>query len=419
MMFDPASVFQIQVKEDYTWVLTETGKVYTWGLGARGRLGLNDTDDRLYPNKVKFRYLKEEDSKTQKKKHRPRQFEWEYDRINEAKKRVNKMEDFEEMMTMHNFVSNSLKRTNGDNYMTQKIRRYSKDSDSDDSEGEIIVSELVMTTRPNSLLLSKDALNQNVILASITKVLVTQIACSNKHTLITTNTGAVYGWGSNDYHQLGFDNKDTKKPYIERPKKIFGALNKAFICKVECGDNHSVVLSKDGLVYGWGSNMEWQLGISNSDSQIVPRPKQLTCTGTYSKAKKCGIKIVRANGNYTLITTDNGKCFVSAPNSSTFLQVFINNGSGHISNCFLGPDYAMLIDSQRSVHFCWFQSKENRNLDRTAVKVLENSNYIGFCCNHNKIWALNSKRQAYIADIYNENNNSNLFDSFLFCICFI
>lgn len=403
-MFDPTSVFQVEAQEDFTAVLAESGKVYTWGLGARGRLGLNDTDDRLHPTQVRFGNVANEDSKgSSKKSKQPIEFEQEYERIKEARKRVKKMGTFDEMMDMHSFVNNAIrKNSNADTFTAQKIRRYSTENCSEDSEEEIVVSEIVMTSHSNSQTLSKAALNQNVWLSQVSKVVVTQVSCSNKHTLVTTNTGSVYGWGNNDYHQLGFDNKDTKKPYIARPKKIFGALSKVFVCKVETGHNHSIALGKDGSIYGWGSNLECQLGMNNIDCPTQTRPLQLSCCSVYSKGKKSGVRVARANGNFTCITTDSGKCYVSAPNSPTFCQIFINNGSGHVSNCFMGPDYAILLDSRRNVHFCSLTSKEHRNSDKTSVKVLENSSYMGFCCTEDKIWGLNSKRQAYLADIYCE-----------------
>lgn len=267
-MFDETSICQIRVNEDSTSALSEAGEVYTWGLGARGRLGLKDTVDRLYPCKVSFTGAhKEEESKkshhhNKQSKKIDQEFEQEYERIAEAKKKVRKMGNIDEMIDMFNFVNNASKRHDPTVYMTEKIRRYSKESLSDDSDGEMIVSELVPNTHSGSKTLSKAVLDQNVLLSNLDTVIVTNISCSSKHTLITTNTGAVYGWGSNDFHQLGYENKDTKKPFTDNPRKIFGALSKTFIVKVECGDNHSLALSNDKQLYGWGSNLKCQLGLN-------------------------------------------------------------------------------------------------------------------------------------------------------------
>jgi len=45
-----------------------------------------------------------------------------------------------------------------------------------------------------------------MVLMAMDKVRVTRIACSNKHSLICTNTGAVFSWGQNDFGQLGHAN---------------------------------------------------------------------------------------------------------------------------------------------------------------------------------------------------------------------
>ena len=58
---------------------------------------------------------------------------------------------------------------------------------------------------------STNVLNTHIILSSINTVTVTQISCSDNHTLIQTNTGSVYGWGSNNYSQLGFECNSEQK----------------------------------------------------------------------------------------------------------------------------------------------------------------------------------------------------------------
>ena len=81
--------------------------------------------------------------------------------------------------------------------------------------------------------------------------------------------------------------------------------------------------------------------------------------------------------------------------------------SGIVSNCFLGPHYVVIIDTSRNIHFSSLSDQNVKFQDCTSIKIIENSNFIGFCCNANKIWALNSKRQAFIADLSIETNEGN------------
>jgi hypothetical protein len=116
--------------------------------------------------------------------------------------------------------------------------------------------------------------------------------------------------------------------------------------------------------------------------------------------------MIRANGDYSLLLTEGRRCFVSDTNSIGFIQIQLE--SGYVSNCFLGPHYAVLIDTNRNVHFSSLTDQNVKFQECTSVKILENSNFIGFCCNKNKIWALNSKRQAFIADLSVENTECKL-----------
>lgn len=53
-------------------------------------------------------------------------------------------------------------------------------------------------------MISRKDLDMQILLLQIEKVCVSKVACSNKHSLICTNTGAVFSWGENDFGQLGF-----------------------------------------------------------------------------------------------------------------------------------------------------------------------------------------------------------------------
>lgn len=59
---------------------------------------------------------------------------------------------------------------------------------------------------------------------------------------------------------MGSDSRSTAPPFYERrvrkPKKLESLAN---IQKVVCGGNHTLVLTKEGAVYGWGSNSSLQL----------------------------------------------------------------------------------------------------------------------------------------------------------------
>jgi len=69
--------------------------------------------------------------------------------------------------------------------------------------------------------------------------------------------------GDDTYGQCGLGNmtRSTSPPYYDRrvknPRKVEGVGAK--IKKVACGSNHSLAITEDGALYGWGSNSKLQL----------------------------------------------------------------------------------------------------------------------------------------------------------------
>jgi len=86
-----------------------------------------------------------------------------------------------------------------------------------------------------------------------------QISSLIRHTLALTHEGMVYSFGGDGYHgELGpREHTDTLFPSL-----ITGLNN---IVQVAAGGIHSLVLTVDGKVYGFGYNMEGQLGMGELD----------------------------------------------------------------------------------------------------------------------------------------------------------
>ncbi|KAJ7367415.1 E3 ubiquitin-protein ligase herc2 [Desmophyllum pertusum] len=65
-------------------------------------------------------------------------------------------------------------------------------------------------------------------------------------TLCLTDNDCVWSWGDGDYGKLGRGGSDGCKV----PMKV-ESLMRAGVCKVECGSQFSVALTKSGAVYTW------------------------------------------------------------------------------------------------------------------------------------------------------------------------
>ena len=81
---------------------------------------------------------------------------------------------------------------------------------------------------------------------------------ANEHSLAIDNHGKGWGWGYNQYGQLGTN--DTIDQYT--PIAICG-INKTF-CKIAAADVFSLAIDKYGQAWSWGINDFGELGNNNS-----------------------------------------------------------------------------------------------------------------------------------------------------------
>ena len=73
-----------------------------------------------------------------------------------------------------------------------------------------------------------------------------------------TSDNKLYGWGDNEWGQLGVIVINYNKIY--KPVLIED-LNDINIKQISCGSEHTLVLSNEGIVYGWGLNKYGEIGM--------------------------------------------------------------------------------------------------------------------------------------------------------------
>ena len=91
-----------------------------------------------------------------------------------------------------------------------------------------------------------------------------QIAAGFCHTVAIDKNGKSWGWGVNNGGQLG-DNSITSRL---TPVSVLGAT-KTF-CQIAAGNVHTVAIDKNGRAWGWGGNVQGQLGDNSYISQRTP-----------------------------------------------------------------------------------------------------------------------------------------------------
>ena len=107
------------------------------------------------------------------------------------------------------------------------------------------------------------------------KTKVIQAVCGGLHTVVVTKEGDVYSWGSTEGGQLGLPQqmiiqlcKGKEQPVL-LPQKI-PKLEGVQIAQVACGEAHTIAMSKEGVLYGWGMSNYGQLGLGFSADSFEP-----------------------------------------------------------------------------------------------------------------------------------------------------
>ena len=84
-----------------------------------------------------------------------------------------------------------------------------------------------------------------------------------------------YGWGRNDYGQLGqgFNSRLFSSKAYYKPENINFSSEK--VIQLSCGAYHCLALTENGRVYGWGSNKYGEIGCGEGKGDIITSPLHL------------------------------------------------------------------------------------------------------------------------------------------------
>ncbi|XP_048471115.1 probable E3 ubiquitin-protein ligase HERC3 [Rhincodon typus] len=98
-----------------------------------------------------------------------------------------------------------------------------------------------------------------------------QVACGNSHSLALTKDGQLFAWGQNTYGQLGLGTKDA----CQHIPELMVSLPGMPVAQITAGGEHSFALSLSGAVFGWGRNNHGQLGLKDTEDRYEPKHVKL------------------------------------------------------------------------------------------------------------------------------------------------
>lgn len=88
-------------------------------------------------------------------------------------------------------------------------------------------------------------------------IAVSDIAAAGWHSLAITTSGEVYVWGRGEYGRLGLGDKGGSSRL--RPCKV-KAIEDHRVVQASCGGTHTMVLTAEGRIFGWGRGSFGRLG---------------------------------------------------------------------------------------------------------------------------------------------------------------
>ena len=130
-----------------------------------------------------------------------------------------------------------------------------------------------------------------------------QIASGGTHVVALTKSGRVITWGGNRKGQLG-DGQLTSSTVPLSPIQ----LRHRPVVSVACGENHCLALTVGGNCYAWGDNAQGQLGLGDTSARL--RPEQIKAL------KLTGAKRISAGRNHSLVVSRAGLLLTFGSNTS-------------------------------------------------------------------------------------------------------
>lgn len=183
------------------------------------------------------------------------------------------------------------------------------------------------------------------IMGALEKRKVVSIAAAENHSLVCTQEGKVYAWGSNRFGQLGSSsgNGSSVSSTIRLLPRKIEDLKKSFIVKVAAGSRHSVCLTRQGEVLTWGDNSLGQLGVNGScgngkihSVSYLWNAEPVKVAFDITAGEQSTLVLTKANNrsvvNNSLYEWGHG---VNHPSKVTFPH--INDGTGRIATRSVNP----------------------------------------------------------------------------------
>ena len=105
------------------------------------------------------------------------------------------------------------------------------------------------------------------IIYKLKNEIINHIYAGWEHSIALTNDGEIYSFGHNQFSQCGLPNLEKGQECVKDPKNISKLNNNIKAISASCGNEHTLILSKEHIVYSFGNNEDGILGINNNEKE--------------------------------------------------------------------------------------------------------------------------------------------------------
>ena len=207
---------------------------------------------------------------------------------------------------------------------------------------------------------------------------VLSVSCGQNHSMVITEEG-LFSTGRNNYYQLGLNDKCDRFGFLK--------INLSYIISVACGGYYSMALTKEGL-FGCGDNSSYPLGLENEIYKY------------FSKIDLLDVISFSCGKHHSIVFTQNG-LFISGKytKNNTIPKFKKLNTTGVNVISFSGGKYCSMILTTTGLYYCSTITKEiNEIRKRIDIKDI-----ISFSCgNEHAIIKTKEGLYGYGSNIYGQ-----------------
>nr|CAB3265492.1 RCC1 and BTB domain-containing protein 1 [Phallusia mammillata] len=173
-----------------------------------------------------------------------------------------------------------------------------------------------------------------------------QVACGSHHSMVLTVDGEVWAWGYNNCGQVGSGSTSNQGA----PRKVTACIGNKKIINIGCGQTASIAVTDGGEVYSWGYNGNGQLGVGNNVNQTNPC-RIAALQGVVIQQVICGYA-------HTLALTDDGVVFGWGANS--YGQLGSGNKANTVTPLQVASNMGRVVTIAAS-HYSHCSAAQNQN----------------------------------------------------------